>query len=132
MVLVDTNILAYLMIEGDRTSAAQELYARDPDWCSEVFVLVELSNILATCIRTKAMTREAGTRLLAEAQTLVPSLTSVAHAQALENAMQFEISAYDARFIALARQTRAKLVTEDARLRSAVPDWTISLAKAVG
>jgi predicted nucleic acid-binding protein len=99
MVLVDTNILAYLMIRGDRISAGQELYARDPDWRSEGFVLVEFSNILSTYVRTKAMTRETGARLLAQAQTLVPALTSVLDARALEAAMQFEISPYDARFI---------------------------------
>lgn len=130
MVFIDTNILAYLMIQGDRTSAAQELYARDPDWRSEGFILVEFSNILATYVRTKAMTREVGARLLAEAQTFVPGLTSVPHAHALETAMQFEISAYDARFITLARHMRVKLVTEDAKLRAAVPNWTVSLAAA--
>ena len=131
MVLIDTNILAYLMIAGDRTSAAQELYARDPDWRSEEFMLVELSNILATYVRTRAMTREIGIRLLAQAQTLVPGPSSVSPAQALEAAMQFDISAYDARFIALARQMRVKLITEDTRLRAAVPTWTISLASAL-
>lgn len=130
MVLVDTNVLAYLMIQGDRTSAAQELYARDPDWRSEGFVLVEFSNILATYMRTKAMTREVGVRLLAQAQTLIPGLTSVLHAQALETAMQFGISAYDASFITLARQLRVKLVTDDAKLRAAVPNWTASLTGA--
>ncbi len=77
-------------------------------------------------------TREVGTRLLAQAQILVPGLTSVLPAQALETAMQFEISAYDARFITLARHMRLKLVTEDAKLRAAVPDWTVSLTGAAG
>lgn len=132
MVVIDTNILAYLMIEGDRTSAAQELHARDPDWRSESFVLVEFSNILATYVRMKAMAREVGARLLAQAQTFVPGMTNVLHAQALETAVQFQISAYDARFITLARQMRLKLVTEDAKLRAAAPDWTVSLADALG
>ncbi len=132
MVVIDTNILAYLMIEGDRTSAAQELHARDSDWHSEGFVLVEFSNILATYVRMKAMAPEVGTRLLAQAPTLVPGLTNVLHAQVLETAMQFKISAYDACFITLARQVRLKLVTEDAKLRAAVPDWTVSLTDAVG
>jgi hypothetical protein len=47
VVLVDTNILAYLLIEGDRTSAAQALNARDPDWRSEGLILVEFSNVLS-------------------------------------------------------------------------------------
>ncbi len=49
MVVVDTNILAYLLIVGDRTGDAQALYRRDSDWKSEAFVLVEFSNILSSC-----------------------------------------------------------------------------------
>ncbi len=131
MLLVDTNILIYLMIEGDRTPAAQQLYERDSDWRSEGFVMVECSNVLATCVRAKALTGEQAMKLLEDALVLVPVLTNVTHAQALETAMQFGISAYDARFIALARQMRVKLITEDTRLQAAVPTWTVSLAGAL-
>jgi predicted nucleic acid-binding protein len=131
VVLVDTNILAYLMIEGDRTAAAQQLFESDSDWCSEAFAMVEFSNVIATHVRTGALTQAHGTKLLAEAQAHLPTLHSVANTQALETAMQFGISAYDARFISLARQLKLKLITEDAKLRVAVPAWTISLADAV-
>ena len=131
MVLVDTNIIAYLMIRGDRTAAAQQLYERDSDWCSEAFVMVEFSNVIATYVRTGALTQAQGTNLLAEAQAHMSTLHSVMNAQALENAMQCGISAYDARFISLAKQLKLKLVTEDAKLRVAVPSWTISLADAL-
>lgn len=130
MVLVDTNVLAYLMLEGDRTSAAQELFERDADWRSEAFIMVEFSNVLATYIRTKVLSRDQGLKLLAGAEKLVPVLTSVQNARALEVATQFGISAYDARFVALAIQMKVKLVTEDAKLRAAVPSWTVSLADA--
>jgi predicted nucleic acid-binding protein len=60
----------------------------------------------------------------------LPALTNLEHAQALETATEFAISAYDARFIALARQMHVKLVTEDVKLRAAVPAWTISLSDA--
>ncbi len=131
MVLVDTNILAYLMIQGDRTGSAQQLFERDSDWCSEAFVMVGFSNVIATYVRTGALTQAQGAKLLAEAQAHIPTLHSVVNAQALENAVQFGISAYDARFISLAKQLRLKLVTEDAKLRVAVPAWTISLADAL-
>jgi predicted nucleic acid-binding protein len=128
MVLVDTNILAYLMIEGDRTASAQKLFERDSDWCSEAFVMVEFSNVVATYVRTGALSQAQGLRLLTEGQAHLPTLHNVVNAQALEAAMQYGISAYDARFISLARQLKQKLVTEDAKLRAAVPSWTISLA----
>lgn len=130
MVLVDTNVLAYLMLEGDRTSAAQELFERDADWRSEAFIMVEFSNVLTTYVRTKVLSRDQGLKLLAGAEKLVPVLTSVRNARALEVATQFGISAYDARFVALAIQMKVKLVTEDAKLRAAVPSWTVSLAGA--
>ncbi len=129
MVLVDTNILAFLMIEGDRTPSAQQLFERDSDWCSEAFAMVEFSNILATYIRTKALTQAQGIRLLTEAQTLMTTLHNVANMQALEAAVEYEISAYDARFISLAKHLKQKLVTEDMKLRAAVPSWTMSLAE---
>jgi predicted nucleic acid-binding protein len=130
VVVVDTNVLAYLMLEGDRTSAAQELFERDADWRSEAFIMVEFSNVLTTYVRTKVLSRDQGLKLLAGAEKLVPVLTSVRNARALEVATQFGISAYDARFVALAIQMKVKLVTEDAKLRAAVPSWTVSLASA--
>jgi predicted nucleic acid-binding protein len=130
VVLVDTNVLAYLMLEGDRTSAAQELFERDADWRSEAFIMVEFSNVLTTYVRTKVLSRDQGLKLLAGAEKLVPVLTSVQNARALEVATQFGISAYDARFVALAIQMKVKLVTEDAKLRAVVPSWTVSLADA--
>ena len=69
--------------------------------------------------------------LLTEAERLMPSLPHVAHAHALEVGAQFGLSAYDARFIALAKQMKTRLITEDTKLRGAVPAWTVSLADAI-
>jgi predicted nucleic acid-binding protein len=132
LILVDTNILVYLLIEGDRTSSAHELYARDSDWRSEGFILVELSNVLATYVRNRALSLGKGKGLLADAETRLPALRSVSHAQAFETAAEFGISGYDARFIALAKELRVRLVTEDAKLLTAVPSLTRSLADAIG
>jgi predicted nucleic acid-binding protein len=95
-------------------------------------MMVEFSNVLATYVRAGALTQVQSSKLLADAQAHVPTLHAVGNAQALENAMQFRISAYDARFIALAKQLKLKLVTEDTKLLGAVPSWTLSLADALG
>lgn len=42
---------------------------------------------------------------------------------------EFGISGYDARFVAAARDLNKKLITEDLKLRRAVPHLTISLAE---
>jgi len=53
------------------------------------------------------------------------------HSRALEVAIEFGVSAHDARFLAVARSLGAKLVTEDAKLRAAAPAITQSLADAI-
>jgi predicted nucleic acid-binding protein len=131
MVVVDTNILAYLLIEGDRTRDAQALYAKDADWKSEASVLVEFGNILATYLRTGALGRGQAHALLVEAEKRVRVLVNLPHVRALRVAEQFAVSAYDARFLGAAQSLGARLVTEDARLRAAAPVLTISLADAL-
>ncbi|MFH1603070.1 MAG: PIN domain-containing protein, partial [Pseudomonadota bacterium] len=67
MIIVDTNVLVYLLIAGDRTPQAQALYASDPDWRSEAFVLIELSNVLATYRRRGGLSGKQSESLLAQA-----------------------------------------------------------------
>ena len=130
MVVVDTNILAYLLIEGDRTRDVQALFARDADWKSEAFVLIEFSNILATYLRADSLTRNQAHALLVEPEKRLTGLVSP-HARALRVAEQFGVSAYDARFLGAAQSFKTRLVTEDARLRKAAPALTISLSDAL-
>ena len=131
MVVVDTNILAYLLIAGDHTNEAQALFARDAEWKSEAFVLVEFSNILATYHRTGGLSRTHAENLLNEAEIRMHSLVNLPHITALRTAQQFAISAYDARFLATAEILGARLVTEDTKLRSAAPALTQTLAEAL-
>jgi predicted nucleic acid-binding protein len=131
MVVVDTNVLAYLLIAGDRTRDAQALLSRDPDWRSEAFLLVEFSNLLATYVRAGALGRSQALSLLAAAESRMRGLVNVPHARALSVAAELSVSAYDARFIAAAQVLGARLVTEDAKLRDAAPALTLSLAAAL-
>jgi predicted nucleic acid-binding protein len=131
MVVVDTNILAYLLIEGDRSREAQALLARDADWRSEAFLLVEFSNLLATYVRSGALEQIQAEQLLAEAEMRMRGLLNVPHARALSVAGALSVSAYDARFIAAAQILGSRLVTEDAKLRAAAPRLTLSLAEAL-
>jgi len=132
MLLVDTNVVAYLLIEGDHTEAAQELRTRDPDWRSEAFLLVELTNVLASSIARKRMTLSLAEDFLAKATALFDGkLGRIPHASVLTIAARHRVSAYDARFLALADQLGSRLITEDARLRAAAPALTQSLAEAL-
>lgn len=130
MVVVDTNVVAYLLIEGDCTAQAQALYARDPDWRSESFLLVEFSNMLATYVRGGRLGAGGASGLLANAERTLTGTINLPHSRALELAIQLGVSAYDARFLAAAQGLGARLVTEDSKLRQAAPALTQSLAQA--
>jgi predicted nucleic acid-binding protein len=133
MFIVDTNIVVYLLMHGDRTAAAQRLHARDPDWRSEAFLLVEFTNVLASSIAMNRMTFNLADELLAKAIGLFDGrLARVDHSLVLAIAGRHGISAYDARFLALADQLGTRLVTEDAKLRAAAPRLTESLTEALG
>jgi len=132
MFIVDTNVVVYLLIHGDHTAAAQKLHGRDPDWRSEAFLLVEFTNVLASSIATKRMTRTLAQDFLAKAIGLFNGrLARVAHPLVLAIAASYRVSAYDARFLALADQLGVRLVNEDTKLRTAAPALTQSLAEAL-
>jgi predicted nucleic acid-binding protein len=132
VLLVDTNVVAYLLIEGDHSASAQALRRRDADWRSEAFLLVELTNVLASSIATNRIRRALAEDVLAKAITLLDGkLVRIAHTFVLSVAVRYRVSAYDARFLALAQQLGTPLVTEDAKLRLAAPNLTQSLAEAL-
>ena len=132
MLLVDTNVVVYLLIEGDHTKVAQKLHSRDPDRRSEAFLLVEFTNVLASSIATKRMTLSLAGDFLAKAVALFDGkLARIPHASMLAVAARHRVSAYDARFLALADQLGSRVVTEDVKLRAAAPALTQSLAEAL-
>ena len=132
MVLIDTNILAYLLIHGEQTDAAQRLRRSDPDWRSEAFIMVEFTNLLVGYTVAKQMTLALAQNLFEKADTLLDGkLGRISHTQVLTTAARHRVTAYDARFLALAQSLELRLITEDNKLRAAAPALTQSLAEAL-
>ena len=133
MIAVDCNVLAHLLLDGEQTPRARALLERDADWHSDGLILVELTNVLATAMRARGLAMKDATIVLTQAHAVVePGLHGANHFETLALAAQLRVSAYDARYLVVARDLGVKLVTEDARLRAAVPKLTQSLAEAVG
>jgi predicted nucleic acid-binding protein len=130
MIVVDTNVLVHLVLSGDRTADARDLWRLQPDWRSEPFILVEFANVLATYVRVRSMPLRAANETLAHARRVIePGLHPVDQEAALALAAQYGVSAYDARFLSVAQALGARLTTEDAKLRHAAPLLTLSIEK---
>jgi predicted nucleic acid-binding protein len=131
MRVVDTNVVAYLLIAGDATPQAQALWQADPDWRSDSFLRIEFSNLLSTQVRAKALTPAQAIALLERAMSIVTATPELAHTDALHLAASFGVSAYDARFLAAAQAAGTRLITQDSRLRKAAPALTLSIGDAL-
>src|SRR5437764_12111466 len=132
MLLVDTNIIAPLYVRSAGSQAVAKLFARDAVWRTEPLALIELSNVLIAYERARYITAATARDCLNRAAAfLQPHFFRVTHQAALEAALDYRVTAYDARFLALADQLGSRLVTEDTRLRTAAPALTQSLAEAL-
>ena len=132
MLVIDTNIIAPLYVRSARSDAVRKLFAQDQIWRTEPLALIELSNVLITYQRARYITAASARECLNRATAfLQPNLFRVSHEAALDAALRYGTTAYDARFLALAQQLETRLVTEDSKLRTAAPKLTQSLAEAL-
>jgi predicted nucleic acid-binding protein len=132
MIVVDTNIIAALFLDGRFTAAAKSLFKRDPEWCTEPFALIEFGNVLATYERAGLASRADARRYLSAAEAfLAPHLHTVKREDALDLAFVHRTTLYDAHFLAVAAARGTRLITEDAKLRAAAPKLTRSLDEAL-
>ncbi|MGF1547380.1 MAG: type II toxin-antitoxin system VapC family toxin [Thiotrichales bacterium] len=71
MIVVDTNILAYLYLPCEYTTAAEALLERDPDFAAPILWRSEFRNILAGYLCRRTLTFEQACALQAEAEHLL-------------------------------------------------------------
>jgi predicted nucleic acid-binding protein len=129
VIVVDTNILAYLYLPGDRTAAAEALLEQDPEWAAPTLWRSEFRNILAGYMRRKAVTFDQACSLQREAESLLAGAEfEVDSSAVLELVRDSDCSAYDCEFIALAIKLNTKLVTVDKKLLLEFPTRAIALA----
>jgi hypothetical protein len=130
VIVVDTNIIAYLLIPGPWTEAAEDLLQAEPVWAAPPLWRSEFRNILAGYLRRGTLGFEQTLALQSTAESLLAGHeTSVDSRAVLELVRGSNCSAYDCEFIALARQSGSVLYTLDAKLLAAFPDTAKPLNK---
>lgn len=131
MIVVDTNVVAYLYLPTEFTAHAEALLKRDPDWAAPVLWRSEFRSILAGYMRRKSLTFEDARALQGEAESLLAGNEHEVDSQrVLELVRDTVCSAYDCEFAALAMRLGAKLVTMDSKLLKAFPQHAVSLTAA--
>jgi predicted nucleic acid-binding protein len=128
MIVVDTNVLAYLWLPGERTKAAERLLKRDPDWNAPLLWRSEFRNVLAGCLRRGDLSLETALQIAdgAEGQMSGREFT-VPSAHVLARVEASDCSAYDCEFVVLADELGVSLVTSDEKLLKSFPAVTRAL-----
>lgn len=130
MIVVDTNIVVYLLMPGAHTEWAEAVLMRDAAWAVPTLWRSEFRNVLSRYMRERRLTLEHALQLQASAEALVAGREYVADSsQVLEATAHSECTAYDCEFIVTARQLRVPLVTHDKQLLSAFPDVATTAEK---
>ena len=128
MIVVDTNILAYLYLPTELSASAEALLAKESDWAVPLLWRSEFRNILAGYLRRGILPYEAALAIQTEAEALVAGAEhDVSSRSVLELVRDSDCSAYDCEFVALAKALDVKLVTADKKLLRAFPTVAMGL-----
>ena len=128
MIVVDSNVVAYLYLPGEYTANAETLLKQEPEWAAPVLWRSEFRNVLAGYLRRQTLTFQQACNLQNEAEHLLAETEfEVDSATVLALVRDSDCSAYDCEFIALAIKLNTKLVTMDKKLLKAFPERAVAL-----
>lgn len=129
MIVVDSNVLAYLYLPGEFTTAAEALLDRDPEWAAPVLWRSEFRNILAGYLRRGMLSFEQACALQAEAESLMEGCEyQLDSREVMQLVKDNDCSAYDCEFVALASRLGTQLLTMDKKVLKAFPGVARRLA----
>jgi predicted nucleic acid-binding protein len=127
VIVVDTNLLAYAVLPGERTAAALRVLESDPEWIAPALWRRELRNVLATLMRVRGLTLGRALAAFGAAEQLVSDAEiEPSTEECLRLAARSGISAWDAEFVFVAEALDLPLVTADRRLARAFPGRAVA------
>lgn len=132
MIVIDANILIYALIECDNSRLIPQLREKDADWRTTELCRHEILNVLTTYQRRGVLSLAQCRELLSYAnQFLAQAQCEVNFAASLDTAAKHGISGYDAQYVALATNLSIPLISEDRKVRQAVPEIVMSMQQFV-
>jgi len=130
MIVVDSNIIAYLMIPGDRTKEVEKLLLKDSEWIAPLLWRSEFRNILTMYMKQSQMSLVLAEQTIARAEKLLSEREyGVLSSDVLALTYEKSLSAYDAEYIVLAINFGVPLITVDKKILKEAPEYAVSPVK---
>jgi len=127
MIVVDTNIIAYLYLAGERSTQVEKVFEKDPVWAAPILWRSEMLNILTLYLRKSILSLEGAQQIMSEATNQLRNKEfGIVSNQVLGLAARSSCSAYDCEFVALAQDLRVPLVTVDRQILKDFPAVSVS------
>lgn len=129
-VVVDANVVVYMLLEGEKSAEARLLCETCPDWVCPTILRHEVMNVWTTYERAGGVSREGCLALTEASMALLRGRElEVDPVTAVRVAMDLVISAYDAEYVAAAMALQAVLVTEDREVLEKAGSVAVSLGE---
>jgi len=128
MIVVDTNIIAYLYISGEKSLQAEQLLIFDSLWNAPILWRSEFRSVLSQYLRKGILSLDDILIIIQQAEKLLDDneyKISSAHIMQLINSSS--CSAYDCEFVALAQYLDIPLITADKKILREFPKVAKSL-----
>lgn len=130
MIVADTNLLAYLVMPGERTEEAEAVLAKDPTWVAPVLWRSELRSVVHKYIMRGDLTIARAVALLGQADDVLGGREGeVESKDVLELAARSKCTTYDCEYVALANALGVSLVTTDRAILKAFPKLAMTPAE---
>jgi predicted nucleic acid-binding protein len=131
LIVVDTNVLAYLLLRGPRTEQAEVLRRQHRQWVAPPLWRSEFRNVLTGYLRRDLLPFPKALVLMQEAEAILSAHEEkVSTEHVLQLVSSSHCSAYDCEFVSVAQHLGVPLITEDRAILTAFPDMAQSLHQA--
>ena len=128
MIVVDTNLIVYLLIKSEFTRDAESVYKKDPLWAAPRFWQSEFRNVLVGHLRGDLLELEQSLTIMAQAEQMMKGREfAVMSSRIIRLAADSGCSAYDCEFVALAIDLGIPLVTSDGALLAKFKPVAVSM-----
>ncbi len=128
MIVVDTNVISYLLLTGDKSPDADKLFAHDNHWIAPPLWRSEFRNVLSIYLRKGIISFDEALTLSENAVMLMKENEyNVSFYDVLKLVQDSTCSAYDCEFVALADNFEIPLYTMDKKILQDFPATARSL-----
>ncbi|MDF1582628.1 MAG: type II toxin-antitoxin system VapC family toxin [Methyloprofundus sp.] len=122
MIVADTNMIAYLYLNSEKSDQAERLLTLEPTWIAPNLWKSEFRNVLTLYLRKKILTFDEILIITQQAENLMfENEYELSSAHILQLVNTSNCSAYDCEFIALAKLLNIPLITADKKIINEFP-----------